>query len=79
VATLADKTGRASAKLSPSVKNGLTDIRKAHGLKTDSEAIAYLLMFHDWGYGKISAKDHKEVLQSAKHYDRQIQIQVKPE
>jgi hypothetical protein len=61
---------RKNVKVSSSVKDRLTDVKKMTNFKTESEVLAYLILVNTWAMGKMPTNIYLETIKLAKELDR---------
>jgi hypothetical protein len=65
---------RESVKLMSPVKERIELLKRELKVKTESEAIAYLYLYHDSHFEKVTVKESKELLESVKNMHLQESI-----
>lgn len=66
------KDYRKNVKVSPNVKNSLDAVKKLHGFKTESQAIAFLKLLHDRIYDNLTVRDYEKLKDQAKLMDIEL-------
>jgi hypothetical protein len=68
---------RKNIKVTAAVKNRLNDVKKMIPFKTESEALAYLILVNSWAMEKMPTNVYRDAIKMAKQLNEQSEFTTK--